>query len=258
MKKIIVLLTLVLSITGCDSEQTATSSQPAANNVPVGSELPLPSASSVIINAGAEKTASTAVNLNISSIGAADMAVFNNSNCSGTVTWESYNTSKSWVLASTNSSVSVSIKFRNANSQESECVSDDIIHDNQAPAAVVISSHGQNAVVENRTQVFSGTCDALATHVVSVGSGASIVNQSCSVGGVFQLTLNFSYLENQGDRTFTVTSTDDLGNSSSVVQTVSLKQLYTILYTTHQNSVSSDISVLHLLIHSIPTSSLTF
>ncbi len=62
-----------------------------------------------------------------------EMLISNDQDCS-TGNWETYGSFKQWTLSSQNAQAKVYAKFREkAGGQETDCVSDDIIHDNIAP-----------------------------------------------------------------------------------------------------------------------------
>lgn len=89
---------------------------------------------SVVLDADADYTALTTVDLTLAATDAAEMYVTNTSGCASGGSWETYSTSKTgWTIAQTNATASVYVKFRDAKSKESECVSDSITQDSTVP-----------------------------------------------------------------------------------------------------------------------------
>lgn len=94
------------------------------------------STGSIQINNGAKYTKSSAVTLSLSSFGASEMFISNDSSCSSG-SWEPYKTRRSWTLANLNQDSSVYAKFRGPDFPAEDCVSASIIHDDIAPAVAV-------------------------------------------------------------------------------------------------------------------------
>src|SRR5690606_4272209 len=93
-----------------------------------------PTSPTITIAGGAAYTTSGTVAL---TLGASDspteMYLTNTAGCSGS-NWESYATSKAaWPLGQTNATATVYAKFRDALGNESSCVNDTIVHDDQNP-----------------------------------------------------------------------------------------------------------------------------
>jgi hypothetical protein len=93
-----------------------------------------PQLESVLIDSGAAQTDSGFINIEISASGTDldEMAIFPNSNCSGTLQWQSFVSSISAQVTS-NGTHYVSARVRDVAGNVSGCVSDAIIFDNQPP-----------------------------------------------------------------------------------------------------------------------------
>ncbi|MFK7873873.1 MAG: hypothetical protein AB8C84_12035 [Oligoflexales bacterium] len=128
---------------------------------------------------GGSYTSDATPDLTLSALGASEMYITNTSGCSAGGVWESYNTSKlNWSLSHLNSSLGVYAKFRDEAHNESNCVNDSIIHDDQSPSS-------SSLLIVGGTH----TSDA-APDLVLLSSGASemyITNTTgCAVGGVWE------------------------------------------------------------------------
>ncbi|MCX6781939.1 MAG: fibronectin type III domain-containing protein [Candidatus Magasanikbacteria bacterium] len=84
-----------------------------------------PTNASVVINSGSASTASANVTLALSASDATQMAISNTSDFNG-ISWEDYAASKSWVLPAGAGLKTIYVKFRNADGNISNIVSDSI------------------------------------------------------------------------------------------------------------------------------------
>ena len=98
-----------------------------------------PSDGSVTINSGDGYTNSTSVTLTLSSTGATQMMISENSDFSG-ASFESYATSKSVTLSSTNGTKTIYVKYADAAGNETTTVSDTITLDTQKPTTTITST----------------------------------------------------------------------------------------------------------------------
>lgn len=141
------------------------------------SDITPPQGASILINSGDAVTTSDSVVLTLSATDAMQMYVTNTSGCSSGGSWENYTTSKSWVLAQTNATATVYVKYRDSAQNETGCVSDTIEHDSSAPTggSITINSGAAATNSTNVTLTLTAT-DAnkmYVTNVAGCGSGGT-------------------------------------------------------------------------------------
>jgi len=116
-----------------------------------------PTSGSVVINSGATNTNSRSVTLTISATdsnsGNYQMMVSENSDFSG-ASWETYSTSKSWTLSTTDGTKTVYTKFKDNTENTSSAVSDSIVLDTTAPADFSLDSPGDNSYTKDERPTF--------------------------------------------------------------------------------------------------------
>jgi len=93
-----------------------------------------PTTVTITINSGDASTNNSTLNLEFNAYGAAEMLISETAECSSG-SWETYTNTKNWALSSLNTSVDVSVKFRDSSNNETACIAGSIIHDNIAPNA---------------------------------------------------------------------------------------------------------------------------
>ncbi|MFG1493129.1 fibronectin type III domain-containing protein [Halobacteriovorax sp. ZH4_bin.1] len=113
----------------------------------------IPHTISFLINSGASATNQTSATLSITASNANEMYITTDASCSSGGSWQTYATSLPWTLSSLNSVNNVYIKFRTATLYESDCLSDDIIHDDIAPTAPTINLNSDATI--NASDSFS-------------------------------------------------------------------------------------------------------
>ena len=106
------------------------------------------------------------------------MYITNTSGCASNGTWETYATSKNnWALGQTNATATVYVKYRDAASNESACINDTIVHDDQAPTSPSITiSSGAAYTISSSVSLSlsaSGASDMYVTNTSGCGSGGS-------------------------------------------------------------------------------------
>ncbi len=111
-----------------------------------------PTLGSIDIDSSAVYATVAGVTLTISATGATEMYITETAGCSAGGVWETYNTTKAFTITNLNTTANVYIKFRDAALNESNCVSDSIIHDDQAPTTPGVITLGGDA-----TQYYSDT-----------------------------------------------------------------------------------------------------
>jgi subtilisin family serine protease len=176
-------------------------------------DLTAPTSNSISINNSSTYTTSTSVTLSLSSTGASQMYVTNTAGCSAGGSWETYSTSKSWTLGQTNATVTVYAKYRDAAGNESSCISDTIIHDNQAPTSPTIAINSA-ANYTNSTSV--------TLSLSSTGASQMYVTNiaGCSAGGSWETySTSKSWTLGQTNATATVYAKyrDAAGNETSCI-----------------------------------------
>ena len=136
-----------------------------------------PSGGTISINGAATQTNSTSVTLTLSATDANEMYVTNTAGCGSGGTWQGYATSQAWILGQTNGTATVYVKYRDANLNESDCVSDTITHDNTAPTGGSISINGGDALTNSTSGTLTlAAVDASEMYVTNIsgcGSGSS-------------------------------------------------------------------------------------
>ncbi len=90
----------------------------------------------ILIESGREFTSSSDVRLTLFSQFGTSMYITNDSTCATGGQWEDYQEFKPWSLSKSNQSVSVYVKYRDEDGVISDCLSDEIVHDNVAPTVV--------------------------------------------------------------------------------------------------------------------------
>jgi hypothetical protein len=96
------------------------------------------SAAAIVINKDAMYTNSEQVEVGLDAHQADEVYVTNDSTCNSGGAWEPMAPARNWNLSQKNSKAQVFAKFRNISEGiDTECVSDDILHDNIAPDVVL-------------------------------------------------------------------------------------------------------------------------
>lgn len=133
----------------------------------------VPSSTSMMINSGALATSSINVSLDIFASGVSEMIVSNTADCTSGGTWETFNNTKNWILGQSNSTAAVFIKFRDLAGNETECISDSIVHDNIAPSSTSININNGN-LYTNSTSVILALASLGATEMYITNSAGCI------------------------------------------------------------------------------------
>lgn len=209
----VVLMTAVISVTGCEGEEEE-------GDAPAGG-MAAPFRISVLINNGAEKTASENVQISYAGANITHFYVTATAGCSSGGVWRSILTTPSPVaykLSALNATSIVYVKFRNGGTggPESACLTASISHDN-LPPLVGFTAPAANSFVNGTTAssfAFSGTCSENGRPVnLTVNSISETAN--CT-GQVFSKVVNVSALVD-GPINVSASQTDSLGNVSSPV-----------------------------------------
>jgi hypothetical protein len=159
----------------------------------------------LVINNNDVYTNDSSVNLTLSANNADEVYVTNSPNCLDGGAWEPFASNKNWTLSQTNSSARVFAKFRNS-LVETNCISDDIIHDNVAPVIQFVSTPPN--VTSSREADFE---------ITAVDSVSGIKTIQCRLDSsayqTCQLEMSFTGL-NDGSHTLTYVAEDLAGNTS--------------------------------------------
>ncbi|RYZ53383.1 MAG: hypothetical protein EOP07_17920, partial [Proteobacteria bacterium] len=141
----------------------------------------IPSGDTISINGNAASTSSTTVTLTlaVSDTNPKEMYITNTSGCSADGTWETFATTKSWVLGQTNATATVYVRYRDAAGNTTSCISDTITHSAAAPtgASVVINANAGSTTAETVTLTLSAT-NATEMYITS--------DYACGSGGVWE------------------------------------------------------------------------
>ena len=141
-----------------------------------------PTATSITINNDASTTNSTNVSLTITGSGASEMYISNTSTCSGGGAWESYSSTKSWILGQLNATASVFFKLRDEAGNESNCLSDTIIHDSTVPVPTVAG------IIPNKGKIAGGLSLTISGTNFQNGMTISLATISCSTVNIISST----------------------------------------------------------------------
>ncbi len=186
-----------------------------------------PSTTSIAINSGDAYTNSDPLTLNLAATDADYMYITNTAGCATGGAWEAFSTSKVWAVPSLNSTNTVYVKFKDAAGNASACISDSIVHDNQAPTLGIDTPlNVDNASV--MSHLISGTCTEDGTVTVEVDDASNTTtpqNTSCTAG-IWSINLNLSSMLN-GSLTVTASMEDAAGNPSSI-ETVNFSKNLTL------------------------------
>ena len=187
---------------------------------------------SISIEGGSVYTASTSVTLTLSATGASKMMISNYANFSG-ASWETYTTSKSWTLTSTDGTKTVYFKAKdnavgdNGDSNYAnvaDAINDTIILDTTAP---IISSPFPTGTITNTEPEISAD--------LTDGSGSGVKSSSVTlmVDGVNQTSnatidnSSVSYTPSSaldiGTHTVNITAQDNLGNTDYLQWTFTIQ-----------------------------------
>jgi len=121
----------------------------------------------LLINNGDRYTHSLRVSLSIFAQDAIQMAISNSEDFSG-ISWEPYQTKKSWFLKEGDGEKFVYIKFRSEQGGVSEIISSSIILDTTAPNEPIIVFPEDNGVISKDTFSIYGTAEPLTKIIITL------------------------------------------------------------------------------------------
>ena len=181
-----------------------------------------PTLTGININAGATYTNSGSVLLGLAAEDVSEMFITNAAGCENGGGWEAYAPSKNWALGQINGTATVYVKFRDSVGNESDCHSDEIMHDGNSPTRPLGAQDGIYTIISTETPVFSWSASTdLESNVdyyeVSIGNmpGDESVRPWENVGT--ELSISFDDLNMVSGNTyfFNVRSVDLAGNKSN-------------------------------------------
>lgn len=172
-----------------------------------------PSSTSIVINSGASSTSDTSINLTLNAINAAEMYITNEADCNSGGSYESYATSKSWIISELSGNKNVYVKFKDSHGNESSCISDSIIFDNAIPSGASISINSD----KEATNLLSANLSLTANNTTEM----YITNTpNCTSGGTwesFKSEKDWTIDHSMGIATVYVKFRNDLGSESSCI-----------------------------------------
>lgn len=180
------------------------------NNNPIPDPVTLISNPSLVINDGQPFTKSENVMLKSGTIGAEEMMISNQSDCSSDKGWIPFSQQTAWVLSAKNSDVAVYAKFRKKGAPESLCVKASIVHDDIAPVISVTQPAPRFTALASVQIGFNASDDN--------GSGVSKIYCKPS-NGVEASCVNLVNFMNLAERSHSVSirAVDRAGNESMPV-----------------------------------------
>lgn len=123
--------------------------------------------SSLLINDGAIYTFSSRVTLSLFAQGAAQMAISNSDSFEG-ISWEDYQTSKTWFLPEGDGLKSVYVMFRSEQGGVSETVSDSIFLDMSVPEKPVIIEPESGQIIDDNMPSIKGIAESGAKITITL------------------------------------------------------------------------------------------
>jgi len=172
-----------------------------------------PSSPTVLINSDATYSDVVASTLTLSAGDASEMYVSNTAGCATGGAWEAYGTTKAWILGQENGTATVYAKFRDAIGNETECVSDTIIHDNTAPLAPVISEGAKSFNASFTTAIQQGV--PADTNFKEFRYTTTGVDPTCSTGTASSAQPS-SVIIPAATTTFKAIACDQVGQGSNI------------------------------------------
>jgi hypothetical protein len=202
----ILTLYIAVSYNACSSSVNFSSVDPSSDgdNNKTGLEENKPA---IYINGGANYTNEKLVNLTLEDGLAVEMFLSNDSTCS-TGTWEPFTTAKTWMLLTDNARVPVYVKYKEKEGNETDCISDDIIHDDIAPD-IQFKNAANLITADKNIEISWNASDNL--------SGVRKIECSDTMAGNFDVCYFAKSFSNmtEGDHTVFVRATDNAGNRNN-------------------------------------------
>lgn len=185
-----------------------------------------PTSPTLSIAGGAAYTTTSSVTLSISASGATQMYLTHTAGCTSGGTWETYAASKTgWILAQTNTTATVYVKFRDTALNESTCASDTIIHDNVPPTAPgsFVDGSTTTSLTSAPAATWSASSDStsgIAYYEIAIGTslGGSTIYGWTNIGNVTSFTVSTLSLTQSTTYYTSIRVRDNAGNISTVTQ----------------------------------------
>ncbi|MFK7826099.1 MAG: hypothetical protein AB8G05_18245 [Oligoflexales bacterium] len=206
-----------------ETEEVTPDPEPDPNSEPSEDEDTVPpSDPSIQINSN-EYTENSSVTLNLAALDATEMYITNDPNCAVGGSWEPYTTTKdNWTLGEMNIETRVYVKYQDEAENETDCVSDSIIHDQNAPTDPDGIDDGAYTITTTDSPSISWMASTdneseVAYYEVSIGTspGETNIKIWTNVGNVTTVDFNDLNLAT-GLRYFAnIRAVDLLGNTSN-------------------------------------------
>ena len=169
------------------------------------------SSNGILINEDAPFTNQSDVRLELFGFEGQEMYLTNDPTCESRGQWIPFTQTQEWVLSAVNTHVSVYVKFRNSDNDEqtSDCISDDIIHDD-IPPEVDFIEHPAKETAARSSHFILGAVD----------EGSGVKGYYCSDKTNYRECtprVNLTQLV-EGDNQFSYFAQDHAGNSSEVLE----------------------------------------
>ena len=169
-----------------------------------------------------EYTANTTVTLALSAVDATEMYITNDPNCETGGNWEPYATTKeAWTLGEMNTETSVFVKYQDDAQNETNCISDSITHDQNAPTDPTGIDDGAYTIETTESPIISWTASTdaeseIAYYEVSIGTspGDDSIKMWTNVGNVTSINFNDVSLASGMRYYANIRAVDLLGNTS--------------------------------------------
>jgi Fibronectin type III domain len=173
---------------------------------------------SVIVNSGADYSASASVRLTLAAtddVAVTQMCISNAATCTS---WTTYATSKTWSLGSTQGSRTVRVFFRDAAGNVSEAATDTIFLDSVKPTNGSASASGSDGTLALSWTGFADAGSGIASYKVVSKTGTTAPS-SCATGTVLysgsDTSATVTGLTNGTTYAIRICATDAAGNSST-------------------------------------------
>ena len=179
-----------------------------------------PTGASISIAGAATHTATDSITLTLGATGASHMYITNTAGCASGGTEEAYSTSKAWTLGQTNGTATVYVKFRDLAGNESACIDDTIIHDDNDPTVTITNSGWVNASNYTAYSV-TGACSE-ASRTVTIGGSVS-GSGSCN-GTSYTATINYTAVADGASAISITADISDLAGNNAAQASATLSK----------------------------------
>ncbi len=176
---------------------------------------------SIKINQDDAYTSTAEVRIQTTAPDAADMYLTNTPGCAAGGEWRPIAESTDWTLSGLNMVSRVYVKFRSSDGRSSSCLSDSIIHDDEAPESPAYLSVSSSTSSLSSSPTFSWEAandsgSGISRYEIAIGSnaGSNDVHEWVSVGTVLSNSIRRLNLIDQVEYFPSIRSVDNAGNKS--------------------------------------------